>query len=176
MFAAGSRKSRMPAALVAEKPAGLVTSDPGMPVTEPGRPSSWVDMKLSWVRTILRWLLGVAFVAAGTNHFLAPQFYLPLMPPTLPWPLALIAISGVAEILGGLGVLIPALRRWSGWGLIALLIAVFPANLYAAFHGLGSIPPWVLWARLPFQLVFIAWVYWTCLCPATAPAERNGAP
>ena len=120
-------------------------------------------MKLRRARPILRWLLGLCFVAAGLNHFIAPRFYLPIMPPALPWPLALIYVSGVAEILGGIGVLIPSMRKLAGWGLIALLIAIFPANLYAAFHGAGSIPPWILWARLPFQVVFIAWVYWTCL-------------
>ena len=120
-------------------------------------------MNFHRTRTFLRWLLGVCFVVAGSNHFVAPQFYLVLMPPFLPWPLALIYVSGVAEILGGLGVLIPSTRKLAGWGLIALLVAVFPANIYAARHGLGSIPPWILWARLPFQLVFIAWVYWSSL-------------
>ena len=133
-------------------------------------------MKLRWTRFLLRWLLGLCFVAAGMNHFIAPRFYLPIMPPFLPWPLALIYISGVAEILGGLGVLVPPARKLAGWGLIALLLAVFPANLYAAFHGAGSIPPWILWARLPFQLVFIAWVYWTCLCPDPARMAMNKTP
>ena len=127
-------------------------------------------------RTFLRWLLGLCFVAAGLNHFIMPRFYLPIMPPALPWPLALIYVSGIAEILGGLGVLVPPARKLAGWGLIALLIAVFPANLYAAFHGAGSIPPWILWTRLPFQLVFIAWVYWTCLCPVPAPAAMHKTP
>ena len=79
-------------------------------------------------------------------------------------------LSGVAEILGGLGVLVPSTRRLAGWGLIVLLIAVFPANIYAATHGVGSVPPWILWARLPFQIVFIAWVHWTALL-----GERPGA-
>jgi uncharacterized membrane protein len=132
------------------------------------------EMKFRHTRTVLRWLLGVGFVAAGVNHFIVPRFYLAIMPPSLPAPLALIYISGVAEILGGLGVLVPRVRRLAAWGLIALLIAVFPANLYAAFHGFGSIPAWVLWARLPFQLVFIAWVYWTCL--SRIPARAENAP
>jgi len=133
-------------------------------------------MRVRRTRSILRWLLGLCFVAAGMNHFIAPRFYLPIMPPFLPWPLALIFISGVAEILGGIGVLIPSTRKLAGWGLIALLIAVFPANLYAAFHGAGSIPHWILWTRLPFQLVFIAWVYWTCLRPDPARAAMNQTP
>jgi uncharacterized membrane protein len=119
-------------------------------------------------RTFLRWLLGVFFVVAGIGHFVAPQFYLAIMPPALPWPLALIYISGVAEILGGLGVLRPATRKLAGWGLIILLVAVFPANIYAAVHGVGSIASWILWARLPFQIVFIAWVYWSSLSSGPA--------
>ncbi len=120
-------------------------------------------LRISWARMTLRWVLGVGFVAAGFNHFIAPRFYLAIMPPGLPWPLELVYVSGVAEIMGGIGVLVPPTRRVAGWGLIALLIAVFPANLYAAFHGVGAVPKWILWARLPLQFVFIAWVYWTCL-------------
>lgn len=133
-------------------------------------------MKCRRARTTLRWLLGLGFVAAGFNHFIAPRLYLAIMPPTLPWPLALVYVSGVAEIVGGIGVLIPVTRKLAGWGLIALLIAVFPANLHAAFHGAGSIPPWILWARLPFQLVFIAWVYWTCLRPFRERPSVNPTP
>ncbi len=128
------------------------------------------EMRFQRTRTLLRWLLAVAFVLAGINHFIAPRFYLSIMPPFLPWPLGLVYFSGVAEILGGLGVLVPSTRRLAGWGLIVLLIAVFPANIYAATHGVGSIPPWILWARLPFQIVFIAWVHWTARL-----GERPGA-
>ena len=124
----------------------------------------------------MRWLLGMCFVAAGINHFIAPRLYLAIMPPALPWPLALIYISGAAEIVGGIGVLVPPTRKLAAWGLIILLIAVFPANLYATFHGLGSVAPWILWARLPFQLVFIAWVYWTCLSHVPARTAMNKAP
>ena len=76
-------------------------------------------------RTIFRWVLAVFFIGAGVNHFRHPAFYQAMMPPWLPWPDALILISGVAEILGGLGVLVPRARRFAGWGLIALLVAVF---------------------------------------------------
>ena len=86
------------------------------------------------------------------------------MPPFLPWPMALINISGAAEILGGAGVLVPRARRFSGWGLIALLVAVFPANIFAAMHGIhgGALERVILIARLPFQVVLIAWVYRIC--------------
>ena len=133
-------------------------------------------MKFNRTRTVLRWLLGVLFVVAGIAHFVAPKFYLAIMPPALPWPVALIYLSGAAEILGGLGVLLPATRKLAGWSLILLLIAVFPANIYAALHGLGSIPRWILWARLPFQFVFIAWVYWSSVSFVPARPVRPAAP
>lgn len=114
---------------------------------------------------ILLWLLAIFFIVGGVNHFRSPAPYLAMMPPWLPWPAGLNAIAGLAEIAGGLGVLVPAWRRWAGWGLIALLIAVFPANLQVALHGWPGvdIPAWVLWARLPFQILFVWWVYATCL-------------
>lgn len=115
-------------------------------------------------RKIARWALALFFIAAGVNHFLMPEIYLGMMPPWVPAPHAANAISGVAEILGGLGVLIPATRRWAGWGLLALLVAVFPANVHVALEGRmpgTSLSPAVLWLRLPFQAVFAAWIVWT---------------
>jgi uncharacterized membrane protein len=112
-------------------------------------------------------LLAAFFTVAGANHFISPDTYLPLMPSYLPWPLALIYLSGVAEIAGGIGVLIPQWRRLAGWGLIALLVAVFPANIHMLVNnvplGGQQLPPWVLWARLPLQLVMIAWVYFSTI-------------
>ncbi|HVE16368.1 MAG TPA: DoxX family membrane protein [Chthoniobacterales bacterium] len=119
------------------------------------------------MRLFLRIALAVFFIAAGVNHFRVPEMYLGIMPPMLPWPRELVWISGVAEIAGGIGVLIPALRRAAAWGLIALLVAVFPANIYAALHGMvingHDVPAWTLWARLPLQFVFIGWVAAACL-------------
>lgn len=107
--------------------------------------------------------LSLLFVGAGALHFRAPGAYLPVMPPYLPQPLALIYLSGAAELAGGLGVWPRATRRWAGWGLLALLLAVFPANLEMALHGtehLGwSVPRWVWWARLPGQPLLMAWVW-----------------
>ncbi len=115
-------------------------------------------------RRFSHWALAALFVLAGANHFRDPGFYRPLMPPYLPWHDGLIALSGVAEILGGLGLLIRPLQRLAGWGLIVLLIAVFPANLHMAMNGTqpGGMPvaPWLAWARLPLQAVLIAWVWW----------------
>lgn len=87
-----------------------------------------------------------------------------MMPPWLPFPVAANFVSGAAEIVGGIGVLIPRLRRIAGWGLIALLIAVFPANVQVALHGWPgvSIPAWILWARLPLQFPLLAWLYFSC--------------
>jgi uncharacterized membrane protein len=118
------------------------------------------------LKVAARWLLAVAFLIAGLNHFRDPAFYLALIPPMFPAPEALNIISGAAEIAGAIGVLYPPTRRYAGWGLIALLIAVFPANIYPAIQG-GipgtDVPAWALWVRLPFQAVFIAWVWWTTI-------------
>ncbi len=131
------------------------------------------------IRVVLRWALALFFVAAGLNHFRAPEVYFGMMPPWLPWRLELNVISGAAEVLGGLGLLVPATRRLAGWGLIALLVAVFPANLHVALQ--GKMPgfdfsPTVLWARLPFQAVAIAAVWWVALArPKGSVGERGGA-
>ena len=109
--------------------------------------------------------LSASFVVAGANHFLRPGLYLGIMPPYLPAPQTLVYLSGAFEVLGGLGVLPRATRSFSGWGLVALLVAVFPANLHMALHPepfvAKGIPVWALYARLPFQAVLIAWAYWT---------------
>jgi uncharacterized membrane protein len=109
-----------------------------------------------------RWLYGLFFIAAGVNHFLNTPFYVSIMQPYLPWPVVLVYISGVAEI--GLGGLL-LFKRWSrlaAWGLIALLIAVFPANVHMALH--PELYPWAsslgLWLRLCLQGILIAWAYW----------------
>jgi uncharacterized membrane protein len=111
---------------------------------------------------ILRWCAALFFVIAGANHFRMPESYLSMMPPGFPRPAAAVAISGIAEILGGIGILPSRTRRLAGWGLIALLVTVFPANLYCALIGRMPgfhIARWVLWLRLPFQLVFVLWVW-----------------
>ena len=109
------------------------------------------------------YLLALIFVGAGILHFVAPKPYLRIMPPYLPAPLLLVYLSGVAEIVGGLGLLFAVARQVAGWGLILLLVAVFPANVYMLqTHGAGlSVPIWALWLRLPLQLVLIVWVWWS---------------
>jgi uncharacterized membrane protein len=116
------------------------------------------------VRAALRWLLTIFMVAAGANHFIHPLPYVQMMPSSLGMPWTLVYVSGVAEILGGLGLILPATRRWAAWGLIALLVAVFPANVNMAVHhlplGTSAVPGWALWGRLPLQAVLIAWAWW----------------
>jgi uncharacterized membrane protein len=111
-------------------------------------------------RSVSRYLLAAFLIVAGANHFRSPEIYLSMMPPWLPAHEALNFISGAAEIAGGIGLLIPRFRRAAAIGLILLLLAIFPANLHIALNGwLGTdIPRWALFARLPFQLLFIAWV------------------
>ena len=112
-----------------------------------------------------RWIVTVFFVIAGANHFLNPDAYLSMMPGYLPWPSGLVCISGAAEIIGGVGILFASTRQFAGWFLIALLVAVFPANLHVALHGWpgSNLPRWALWFRLPFQPVFIWCVYRICI-------------
>ena len=107
-----------------------------------------------------RLLLALLFVAAGVWHFVRPAGYLRIMPPMLPAPLLLVCLSGAAEVAGGLGLLWPPTRRWAGWGLLVLLVAVFPANLYMALiHEQLHLPAWAAWARLPLQLPLMWWVW-----------------
>jgi uncharacterized membrane protein len=98
------------------------------------------------------------------NHFLNPSPYEAMMPSYLPRPTALVWISGIAEIIGGVGLMIPFARRAAGWGLIVLLLAVFPANVNVALHGWPgvSLPMWSLWLRLPLQFVLIWWFHRVC--------------
>ena len=121
------------------------------------------------MKVLSRLLLALIFTGAGVMHFRAPDTYLKIMPAYLPFPLALIYISGAAEIAGGVGVLPRATRKLAGIGLIALLVAIFPANISMAQNGTQGVgidvPDWVWWLRLPFQAVFIAWVWNATLKP-----------
>ncbi|PJJ48370.1 DoxX family protein [Hymenobacter chitinivorans] len=113
------------------------------------------------IRTLSRYILAVLFIGAGVLHFLKPEPYVRIMPPYLPWPSGLVLVSGIAEVLLGILLLPRATRRGAAWGLILLLIAVFPANVYMAQTsgaGLG-VAPWLAWARLPLQAVLIWWVW-----------------
>lgn len=118
-------------------------------------------------RPILLWLAALFFIVAGINHFVKPAFYREIVPPQFSKPALLVEISGVCEIVGGIGLLVRPLRRGAGSGLILLLIAVFPANIHMAVSP-NSIPglhiaTWLLWLRLPLQLVFVVWVWFVAI-------------
>ena len=114
------------------------------------------------LKTTLRILLALFFAGAGVNHFIRTGFYLRMMPSYVPFHLAMVQISGVAEIGLGILLLIPATIVPAAWGLIALLIAVFPANVQMALHPetFPEFSPRSLWLRLPLQVVLIAWAFW----------------
>ncbi|HVF70513.1 MAG TPA: hypothetical protein VM940_02795 [Chthoniobacterales bacterium] len=116
---------------------------------------------------VSRTALALFFTIAGAAHFLTPGPYLAIVPPYIPWPGLVVALSGIAEFLGGLGVCFRATRFLAGWWLVALLVAIFPANIHALSTGMAigghALPAWMLWARLPFQLLLIAWVWHACL-------------
>jgi len=121
------------------------------------------DLPTKMSRRIGLILLALFFIAAGINHFIDPDFYFAIMPPYLPFHFELVYLSGFFEIFGGVAVLFSPLRRWAGYGLIALLIAVFPANIYMAvnpgkFADLAS--GWALYVRLPVQFLLVWWTLW----------------
>jgi len=113
------------------------------------------------LKTVSLGIMSLFYILSGINHFLATEIYLAIMPPYIPFHLELVYLSGVIEILLGLLLLIKKTRKWAAWGIILLLIAIFPANIYhltSGGAGLGT-PIWALWLRLPFQLLFIWWAY-----------------
>ena len=106
------------------------------------------------------YLQSFTYVVAGVNHFLNPKMYLAIMPPYIPAHQLMVVVSGVAEVVLGIGLLFPATRSLAAWGLILLLIAVFPANLYMAqSQRFARFPAWLRWGRLPLQGVLIVWAY-----------------
>ena len=109
--------------------------------------------------------LGLGYLMIGINHFLDPDFFLKIMPPYLPWHLELVYISGAFEIVLGLSLMISKLRKYAAWGIILLLIAVYPANIYLAFNeapqkALDISPFLASWVRLPIQFVLLGFAYW----------------
>jgi uncharacterized membrane protein len=116
---------------------------------------------LDW-RRILRWPLALFMIGVGALHFTRATDFEHIVPDYLPARAALVAVSGVFEILGGVGLLVPRVRRAASLGLVALYVAVFPANVNMVIHPeLGrGVAAWLLWARLPLQGVLIAWAIW----------------
>jgi uncharacterized membrane protein len=113
-------------------------------------------------------VMGPMYVVAGIFHFLVPGVYVQIVPPVFPAPSALVYLSGLAEIAVGIGLLIPRTRRYAAWATIALLVAVFPANVYMATSGVvvegipggGDPSALVRWGRLPLQAVLVLWAFW----------------
>ncbi len=108
--------------------------------------------------------LSLFFCGAGVLHFVRPEIFLAIVPPWVPGdPLTVVHVSGICEALGGLGLLLPATRRLAAWGLVLLLIAIFPANLYHALNNVpveGKTAPLVYHViRLPLQAVFVWWAW-----------------
>lgn len=132
-------------------------------------------------RAIARWLLVASMVGIGVLHFVADDLFVQMIPPFLPWPLGLVWASGVFEIALALALVPEGTRRLAGFGLVALYVAVFPANLYMAqvnlqMRGLPSFiaqpSAFALWLRLPFQAGFIAWALWVSGAPGK-PREKT---
>lgn len=114
-----------------------------------------------WWRKLSLIGLSLFFIYFGTDHFINPEFYLSIMPPAFPLHAEAVYISGFFEILGGISVLIAPLRKIAGWGLVALLICVYPANIYMAItpEAFPDISRGLLYFRLPLQFLFIYWAY-----------------
>jgi len=126
----------------------------------------------------LCYVMGSLYVVAGVLHFVVPQLYVQIVPPVFPAPLALVYLSGLAEIAVGIGLLFTRTRRYAAWATIALLVAIFPANVYMATHGVviegmpggGDPSALVRWGRLPLQGVLILWAFWYTRPPTDTDA------
>ncbi|RCJ30570.1 hypothetical protein A6770_20985 [Nostoc minutum NIES-26] len=123
-------------------------------------------------KELLRVILAVSIIVVGVTHFVVPEQYVRIVPPQLPYPLGLVYLSGFYEILGGIGLLVPPVSQAAAWGLFALFIAVYPANIYMAVNliKVDGIPnsPWVHVVRLPLQAVLLAWAWWY-----TKPSDKE---
>ena len=106
-------------------------------------------------------IFGLFMVAAGVAHFVNPTFYLRIMPPWLPWHEELVSLSGVCEVVAGILVWVPRTRRIGGLFAIAVLLGVFPANVWMAVDPSiwPEVPTWARWARLPLQALLIVWAW-----------------
>lgn len=130
---------------------------------------------MSSKKRLALYVLAGAMVAIGVMHFVDPTPFERIVPDFLPAPLMLVYLSGVFEVALGLAILPERTRRLAGYGLIALFVAVYPANIYMALESIqldpaNPMPEWVAWARLPFQALFIAWAWWATK-PAPTPQE-----
>jgi uncharacterized membrane protein len=117
-------------------------------------------------------------VGIGVAHGINPDPFVRIVPSYLPAPVFLVYLSGIFEVLGGLGLLWSTTQKWAAWGLIALYVAVFPANINMAIHHIqlnpkDHLPVWAMWMRLPFQGLFIAWAWWMTKLELPVSEERR---
>ena len=120
-----------------------------------------LKLPLGFGKKLVLFGLATFFIYFGVDHFINPDFYLSIMPPSFPLHEEAVYISGFFEIVGGVGVLIPHFRKIAGWGLVVLLIAVYPANIYMAVTpaAFPDIPVEMLYFRLVLQFLFLYWAY-----------------
>ncbi len=147
----------------------MTTPDSEPEIIASGTPAMATPAMGTVVKRIGLILVFLWFLFGGVAHFSLTQAEMRIVPPVIPWPRAAVLISGVFELLGAVGILIPATRRAAGVGLFLLTIAVTPANVYMLQHAeLFHVPRWLLIVRLPFQLVLLALILWS-----TWPARLN---
>ena len=117
---------------------------------------------ISKIKTISIFIMSLFYIGAGLSHFFNPDWYVRIVPPILPFKIAIVYISGIFEIILGSLLIFPKTRFIAGWGLIILLVAVYPANIYVALTNgeAMDITPLIAWGRLPFQFVLIGLAYW----------------
>ncbi len=137
--------------------------------------SAWV----SRLHGLLTVILAVLMILIGIQHFVDPATFMLIVPDWLPAPRALVLISGFFEIAGGVGLLLLRTRRAASFGLIALYIAVFPANVHMAIHGIqldphNPMPEWAMWLRLPMQGLVIAWAWWAGRFVSSVRVAKRG--
>lgn len=121
-----------------------------------------------------KYLLVVFFVLGGVNHFLSPEFYLPMMPPYIPAHEFMVALSGATEIIAGIMLAIPKTAKWGAWFIIAHLLIFFTVHIYMiqeASTTFADLPLAFLWIRIPLQFLFIAWAFW--FTRETPPTQEN---
>ena len=120
-----------------------------------------VQMK-SKIKTLSIIIMSLFYIGVGTNHIINPNWFVRIIPPILPFKVAIVYISGIFEIILGSLLIFPKTRYIAGWGLIILLLAVYPANIYVALTNGEAMDttPMIAWGRLPFQFVFIGLAYW----------------
>lgn len=143
-----------------------------IPVLSVGGKSALSSKEINTYKEIFRVILAVSIVVVGVLHFAVAEPFIKIVPPYLPYHRLLVYVSGFFEILGGIGLLIPSVSRAAAWGLIALFIAVFPANINMAVNHIhiDGVPdsPLFQWVRLPSQAILIAWAWWY-----TKPSDRD---